>query len=1133
MRLLGELSVEGHGETIRRFPTQQTAALLAFLAYHRRHPQPREVLLEVLWPEVEPQAGRNRLNVALTALRKRLEPPEVQRGSILITERSQVSLSDAVATDVEAFEAAADQATARPTDPVAALQTAIAKYTGPLLPGFYQPWILPEAARLSDRYHDLLRRLVDHLLAADQGAEALATARLAVAAEPLREAAHAMVIQVAVASGDLDLARQQYAVLEETLRHESGTAPSAAVRALLDRPVTAAVVAPAPVTSRDDAPRPAVGPGTRTLLAIGGRCDGWLAEVAQSHRGQVLQEWTDGAVLEFSAAGDAARCAFALADRGLRLGLHLTDQPRGGLELPRHLAALGHPAQILCTESLATLLQRDHPGLVTVAELERYRVGAGERPERLYQASEQPLPPDRFPPLAAERDAAGQVPWVASRFFGRADAQQAVRELLVSRPGIVTITGPGGSGKTRLATELARSWPETQPVWFVPLASLHETAELFPRILRVMGSANEGVADALARLVWALERERCLLVLDNYEHLPASAVSRLADLWRRVPALQCLVTSRHRLGLEGEQEYALAPLPLAASGTVSAAAAMESPAVAMFVDRARSASPAFGLTDRNAATVAEICRRLEGLPLAIELAAARVQTLPPAALLHTMTDYLDWSSPRRAGLPPRQRSLRATLEWSYELLPAPLQRFLAGLCVFRGPFLAADAAAVAADDTAGERLLQLRGYSLVTRQDDELVVRFNLLETVREFLLQQQPERVLTELRERHARHYLGKALATAPTVAEQLSWAVERDAELDDLREALSWAMAHEPELALRAATALTPLWEFRGHNVEACDWLERALQAAPGVDGGTRARGLLALGRLAAYAWPLDRAQPVLEEGLALLRDSDDYPTHHETIFYLGIVAGSRADLATIDRCHDEAIKLAARLGTPEAELLAVTTRSMTHMYRHQYRSAIAEIAEATELCVRMGNLFLEAVYLTQMALLCCCLDEPDLDEAERLLHRIPLAVLEQAGGWWVQRVQFARGYLRSLQRRWGEAATSYAAMAESIAGSAPTYASEMAEMMAIVISQIGCHAEAVGWIGQALRWQEHWNVRTALRGCRREGEAALQRGREALGEAGFDAALEASRSWTTHDLAVALANLPAQVAAFEAAH
>ena len=464
---------------------------------------------------------------------------------------------------------------------------------------------------------------------------------------------------------------------------------------------------------------------------------------------------------------------------------------------------------------------------------------------------------------------------------------------------LVTLSGPGGVGKTRTAIQVVSSVPHSTP--FVDLADVHLPALVLPTIAAALGVRPDG-RPVLDMLRAVLRDGDCLLVLDNFEQvLPAA--SRLADLLDACPNVKLLVTSRAVLGLPGEHVVDIRPFPLPPLRSPgSATEAADFDACRLFVDRAQALDAEFELTSANARTIVSICQRLDGLPLAIELAAAWVSVLSPGALLTQLELRLALSSGGSLATPQRQRSLRDTIAWSYGLLSAPSQALFRRIAVFHSG-CSLDAIMEICEDGSLDLLQELRALvtnSLVRRTDDPAGgSRYALLETVREFgaeLLQASSES--RTIRQRHAAYFLALAerAEAKQNTRERDVWLDRLETEQGNLHSALEWALAQkDAEIALGLCGALLPYWQFRFHATVGRDWVRRALALDKDVSAPVMRKAIYSAGTLAYMEGELAEAAGFFADALLCYQQADDPEMTGRVELALGRIAWDDDDLDT----------------------------------------------------------------------------------------------------------------------------------------------------------------------------------------------------------------------------------------------
>ena len=533
-----------------------------------------------------------------------------------------------------------------------------------------------------------------------------------------------------------------------------------------------------------------------------------------------------------------------------------------------------------------------------------------------------PLPFSPAPPLVAPSSPRfPPLPLPLTRFFGRAEEIARVAALLETPDTrLVTLTGPGGVGKTRLALETARHCAGSFPraVLFVALADVSDGAgvpDALADVLRLpLKAGPPGAAEQIAA---ALGGAPALLVLDNMEQIAESAGSWVEELLARAPAVTCLVTSRQRLEVPGEREYPVSPLP---SPPASGWDLAGFPSVQLFVDRAQAGLPDFQITPRNAAAVSALCARLEGVPLALELAAGWAQTLTPAQMLDRLDDRFALLVSRHKGAAPRHRTLRDAIEWSYRLLPPDLQRFFVRLSVFRGGWSLEAAVSVCEEPAALEMLARLRARSLVVTAEEDDAMRFRMLESLREFAEDQGAEdkdaRALGA--RRHAHHFLelAREAQDALTGPDQVRWHDTLEAEHANLRAALDWSLA-EPsgaEFGIHLVSLLGRYWYTRGHWREQRQILE-ALLARPGTRAAARILALGQLGDAASYLGDLKASEDAYAQSLLLCERSGDTAGAAERLHSLGQLAQERGDLGAARSRFERCLLLRRATGSAPA--------------------------------------------------------------------------------------------------------------------------------------------------------------------------------------------------------------------------
>jgi predicted ATPase/class 3 adenylate cyclase len=652
--------------------------------------------------------------------------------------------------------------------------------------------------------------------------------------------------------------------------------------------------------------------------------------------------------------------------------------------LARILSA-GYGGQVLLSVAALEAIGDRLPDGVTVISLGKHRLRDLLEAEEIWQLVIPGLP-EKFPPLKSLEGHPTNLPQQPTALIGRDEEIARLREKLAEESTrLVTLTGPGGVGKTRLALAAAADSLETFPdgVFLVTLAGVETATLLLPEIAAVLGVREGGGLSLEESVVAYLAGKRLLLVLDNLEQLKPfeTAASTIARLLDAAPAVRMLATSRAPLRLRAEQEWPVPPLPtpepgVEVNGEAELTALAATPAVALFVERARAARPAWQLTPANAADVAEIARRLDGLPLAIELAAVRVRVLTPAEILRRLGGALDLLEARSGDRPDRQQTLRAAIAWSYELLRFEDQVAFRRLGVFSGGFTLEAAEQVLAQTPDPwidplDAVSVLVEQSLIRTEEDSLgETRYRMLETIRAFALEELARSgEAGAVQAAHARwvdafsreadqHVLGP---------ESGEWLSRYEREHDNFRAAVAWAIDHDPaDLGLKVPESLWRFWEIRGHYTEARGWLERALISSAGAPPKLRALVLDGLGNIAWRQGDLVAAARALEESLEIWRATGERRSIGGTVSNLGTVMELRGDLDRARALQEEALAIARDTGEPLRIATSLNNLALVIWNQGDTTRATALLEESAAIKRKEGNWVGLAITLNNLGML-----------------------------------------------------------------------------------------------------------------------------------------------------------------------
>jgi len=747
--------------------------------------------------------------------------------------------------------------------------------------------------------------------------------------------------------------------------------------------------------------------------------DAILKETVESNNGQIIKTTGDGVHAVFSTAMDAIEASlnaqhefqtsefFAKRpDVGknsevsirVRMGLHtgeaeLRDGDYYGSTLNRaaRIMGIGHGGQILVSEITLRVAREHLPQKISILDLGLHQLKGLNRPERIYQLNTRGLQHE-FPPLKSLSRATNNLPSQLTSFIGR-ECELAETKSRLDGTRLLTLIGPGGTGKTRLSIELGSQILSTfkDGVWLVEFAPISDPSLIMQTIASVI-NIREIPGTPLKGLVHDYLREKhLLLILDNCEHLVEASAQVADDLLHIAPNIKIIASSREALGINGETVYRVPSLSLPEQADVTKDAAMGFESVQLFVDRASAANRKFQLTDEDASFVAQICSRLDGIPLAIELAASRITVFSPEQIAKRLDDRFRLLTGGSRTALPRQQTLRALIDWSYDLLSEDERALLRRLSVFAGGWTFEAAETICNSLDVLEHLPQLINKSLVVVNDEYDETRYYLLETIRQYARDKLLENNEGErTRDRHLAYFLEMTETAMPemlTREKELEWIRKLEIEYDNIRAAVEWCLSNDPIAAMRLVRSLTYLYVVTSYASEGHLWGEEALE----------------------------KVKLLTDSGKIL---SDDEKLHKARLISgMSIMSFSMGDNRLTAIEAEQAVDLLRSLDDKWTLALTLAFHTAGKLITGKFDEAIVSIEEALELAEKLGDKYILGSVISAASNVESYVNR-DIAKSDALREKA-MELLEQHGSRWSYGITvYGFGNLLILQKEFQKA-------------------------------------------------------------------------------------------------------------------
>jgi len=713
--------------------------------------------------------------------------------------------------------------------------------------------------------------------------------------------------------------------------------------------------------------------------------DSLLQDICHMHNGQIVKKTGDGFHVVFVTATDAVYAAIhsqqALqretwnnATIKVRMGVHTGeaeyregDYYGGTLNRAARIMSAGHGCQLLLSDTTLQLAGESLPKDVTAIDLGDHYLKGLNRAEHIYQINIPGLQQD-FPHLNSQTHITTNLPSQLTSFIGRErELTEATEKLKGAR--LLTLIGPGGTGKTRLSIQLGSQLQSAfkDGVWLVELAPISDPSLVMQTIASALEIREMPGVPLKAIILNFLRDKELVLILDNCEHLVEASATAADEFLHTAPKVKIIASSREALGINGETVYRVPSLSLLNQDIVTKEAAIGCESIQLFVERASAANPKFQLTDENASSIAQICSRLDGIPLAIELAASRSTVFPPEQIAKRLDDRFKLLTGGSRTALPRQQTLRALIDWSYDILSEDERALLRRLSVFAGGWTFEAAETICNNLDVFEHLPQLVNKSLVVMKDDGDQPRYYLLETIRQYARDKLLEQGEGEgTRNRHLAYYLQMAETAENYMysSQAGKWAKLLEFELDNVRTALEWGLSNDIESALALAGAMIYFWLLSGHELEGSQWSSTVLSQSKksdtgGQDGLSREQiwhRAKVLNSLAFSSYSMGKNAEVksyVEEAIPMWRKIDDKRNLTAAMGYLAAAHIQLGNSMEAIKAKEEALVYAREYNDP---FMLATTLTLTSLIaapsQEGFNEAMAEIKEGISLLQTIGN-------------------------------------------------------------------------------------------------------------------------------------------------------------------------------------
>lgn len=981
IEFLGKFQASLNKTIISKFRTQKTASLLAYIIYYNKIEHSRDSLIDIFWPENDIQSGRHNLSQALSSIRSQFNQVNSASSSLIISNRNFISFNKELSkTDVGLFKEISKKAFLNKyiSEQKNLLSSAVELYKGHFLNGFYDDWAISEREHLQNVYIRCVNTITKYLQDSNELSQAIELNLKAISIDPLREELHQNLMQLYDMSGQYGTALKQYESLKAILKKELGVLPDTnssslaknisekARKTLTDLNNNIKVEFNSNNNDKDIS-KLQFGVLTFIVVSVNSAINYSdidttkkdIKSIILNNNGFEIEYSSNYIVAAFPRTSHAITASFEIQSLIIlesKIGPFkiVIDTNDSDMYVKKYYETIVspmvyiinaiHDGQVVITSRTLVLINRDKAISEKMEYIGNYKILGISNTEKLFLFKYFPsIKSSDFPQIKLESAYQINLPFVSTKIFGREIEIETLYGIITSMQyKIITLTGSGGVGKTRLVIEIIRKIIPSfnDNIWFIPLHDLKNHITISEFIVDSMKIQSFDYRNSFDQIIDFLKgRKHSILIFDNYEHLIHSSNNFFKDLLYNLNNITCIVTSRFKLDIDYEFEFPIKPLSVASYGD-HFDSVIKNDCVQLFRDRAISVKPDFSINNSNIYYILELCKKLDGIPLAIELAAARAQVLTPKQMLEKLKDRFDFLVSKRKDISERHRTLRAVIDSSYQLLDDNIQKYFAKISIFNGDYSLESAEIITEEKMSLDYLSTLKEYSFVYTEEKNSNIRFRMFESVKEYAKEQlfEDERKLLQIK--YAKYYveLSESYNDVLLKGSQITWLDNISVEMENIRYVFEWIYKNPEyiDLAVRLSKSIIKFWQIRCHYREGIDTMAKIFNANSIISNFEKANGLMNIGILFYHEGELNSANHYFNLSMYLFQDLNDKKHIADLVFRIGNIAFQYNNMKKAKECYQKSYEMYAELNLKYGISNSINGLANIAMFERDYQVA-----------------------------------------------------------------------------------------------------------------------------------------------------------------------------------------------------